>query len=84
MPEELVGEVTHFYAGPMLATVFVLTGAIQVGDRLHFAGRSTNFHTLVESLQENQLPLHVAGPGQSIGVQVPQRAQVGDRVFRVT
>ncbi|RJX29880.1 MAG: translation elongation factor-like protein [Desulfarculus sp.] len=68
----------------MVAAVFVLTGDIQVGDRLRFAGYTTDFDARVESLQEERQPINLAGPGQSVGVQVPQRARVGDRVFKIT
>jgi len=84
MPEEKVGQVVKFFAKPMVAAVDVTAGSIRVGDRLRFAGHTTDFETEVASIQEEHETLAEARVGQKVGIQVPERAREGDGVFKVT
>lgn len=84
MPEEKVGHVMHFFAKPMVAAIEVTAGAIEVGDTLRFVGYTTDFQTQVASMQEEHQSIERAGPGQQIGIKVPERAREGDEVFKVT
>lgn len=84
MPEEQVGQVNHFFGRLMVAAVVISAGSIRVGDRLRFAGHTTDFESVVNSMQEEHQPIDRAGPGQNVGIQVPERARVGDMVFKIT
>jgi len=84
MPEEKVGLVVKFFAKPMVAAVEITAGSIRVGDRLRFAGHTTDFETEVASIQEEHQSLTEARVGQKVGIQVPERVREGDGVFKVT
>ncbi len=84
MPEEKVGRVMKYFAKPMVAAIEVTDGTIKVGDRLHFAGHTTDFETEVVSMQEEHQSLDEAHAGQKIGIKVPDRVREGDEVFKVT
>ncbi len=78
-----VGEVFHFFAKPMVAAIRVTDAAVAVGDTLLFQGPSTNFEQKVESLQIEKASVSEAKPGQSVGVQVKEKARPGDLVYKV-
>jgi len=84
MPEEKIGQVIKYFAKPMVAAVEVTAGSVRVGDRLHFAGHTTDFETEVDSIQEEHASLEEAKPGQMVGIKVPDRARAGDQVFKVS
>ena len=84
MPEEKVGKVVKFFAKPMVAAVEVTAGAINVGDRLHFTGFTTDFETQVASMQEEHQSIEQATVGQMVGIKVPDRVREGDEVLVVT
>ena len=84
MAEEKVGRVTHFYGRPMVAAVLISAGSIKIGDRLAFRGYTTDFKSMVSSLQEEHQSIAEAGPGQHAGIQVPEKARPGDWVYKLS
>ena len=50
MSGKLIGEVNHFYNRIGVA-VIDLSDSIQIGDQVHFLGRSTDFRQEVQSMQ---------------------------------
>lgn len=82
MAEQRVGEVTHWYGEIGVAGIEV-TGTIAVGDTLRFSGHTTDFTHTVESMQIEHDDVESAGPGDSIGIKVPDRVRVGDEVLKV-
>jgi selenocysteine-specific translation elongation factor len=83
MPEELVGKVIDFFARPVVAGVD-LTGTLNVGDRIHVKGHTTDLELVVSSMQINNTEVKAAKAGDSIGVKVTDRVRRGDEVFRIT
>ncbi len=83
MEKVKVGEVFHFFAKPSVAAIRVTDAAIQVGDTLLFQGPSTNFDQKVESLEIDNAKVPEAKPGQSVGIQVRDRARPGDLVYKI-
>jgi translation elongation factor EF-1alpha len=83
MPETKIGEVFKFFAKPMVAAVRLTAGTLTKGDRLRFAGFTTDFETVVESLQEEHAVIESAERGQLVGIQVPQRCRPGDEVYKI-
>lgn len=77
-----IGKVTDFFARPVVAGIH-LTDGLQVGDRVHIKGHTTDIEMVVASLQVDNNDVAQAGPGQSIGVKVPLRVRRGDTVFKV-
>ena len=84
MPEEKIGRVTNFYGRLMVAAVLISAGGVKIGDRLAFRGFTTDFESVVTSLQEEHQPIEEADPGQHAGIQVPEKARPGDWVYKLT
>lgn len=82
MPEEKVGDVTHFFTGLSVGIVD-LSGDLEVGDRIHFKGATTDFEQTIESMEIDHEQVEEAGSGDKIGVKVEQRVRGGDEAFKV-
>lgn len=83
MPEELIGQVSDFFARPVVAGV-ELTGTLKVGDELHIVGHSTSLEFTVTSMQINNVNVTQAKAGDSVGIKVSDRVRRGDKVYKVT
>ncbi len=83
MPEEKIGEVTRFFAKPMVAAI-KLSAPLARGDRIRVKGHTTDITTVVGSMQIEHQPVEKANAGDDIGLQLPERARDGDSVYRVT
>ena len=82
MPEELIGNVTDFFARPVVAGI-ELTAPLKLGDKIHIKGHTTDLEAVVESMQINNVNVQEANPGDSIGVKITDRARKGDSVYKV-
>jgi translation elongation factor EF-Tu-like GTPase len=82
MPEEEIGQVSTFFARPVVAAID-LTASLKVGDRIHIKGFTTDLELVVESMQIYNVDVKEAKPGDAIGVKVPDRVRKGDRVYKV-
>ena len=83
MAEELIGEVSDFFAHPVVAGI-ELTGKVKVGDNIVIRGHTTDLKMTVESLQVEHESVPEAKKGDSIGIKVKDRVRVGDKVYKVT
>ncbi len=83
MPEEIIGEVSDFFAHPVAAGI-ELTAALKVGDKIHIKGHTTDLEMTVDSMQINNEQVEEAKPGDSIGVKVSERVRSGDLVYKIT
>ena len=83
MSGKLVGEVSHFYDRIGVAVIDLLD-AVQIGDQVHFLGRSTDFRQEVKSLQIEHQSISEAGKGQEIAMRVENRVRNHDKVFKLT
>jgi len=83
MPEELIGEVSDFFARPVVAGI-ELTGNLKVGDKVHIKGHTTDMEFVVNSMQINNVDVTQAKAGDSVGVKVGERVRRGDAVYKVT
>ena len=82
MPEEEIGNVSDFFAHPVVAA-FELTAPLKVGDRIHIKGHTTDLEMTVDSMQIDNAPVQEAKAGDSIGVKVPERVRKGDTVYKI-
>lgn len=82
MPEEVIGKVMDFFAHPVVAGID-LTGRLQVGDRIHIKGHTTDLEFTVESMQINNANVQEAKAGDSVGIKVSERVRGGDTVYKV-
>ncbi len=83
MPEEEIGKVSTFFARPVVAGID-LTSGLNVGDRIHITGHTTDLELTVASMQVNNVDVEQANAGDSIGIKVPDRVRPGDHVYKVT
>jgi selenocysteine-specific translation elongation factor len=83
MPEEQIGQVSDFFARPVVAAI-ELTAPLKLGDKIHIKGHSTDMALTVESMQVHNAPVQEAKAGDPVGVKVTDRARKGDIVYKVT
>jgi len=83
MPEEIIGKVSDFFARPVVAAI-ELTAALEVGDKIHIKGHTTDLELTVDSMQINNIDVKEAKAGDSVGVQVSERVRKRDTVYKVT
>jgi selenocysteine-specific translation elongation factor len=82
MPEEQIGQVSDFFARPVVAAI-QLTAPLKVGDKIHIKGHSTDLQVTVASMQVNNVPVQEAKAGDPVGVKITDRARKGDIVFKM-
>ena len=83
MPEEEIGTVSDFFAQPVVAAI-ELTAALEVGDKIHIKGHTTDLEVIVDSMQISNVAVEEAKAGDSIGVKVGERVRKRDTVYKVT
>lgn len=83
MPEEVIGNVTDFFARPVVAGI-ELTAALKVGDKIHIKGHTTDLEFVVDSMQIDNVNVDQAKTGDLIGIKVSDRVRRGDTVHKVT
>jgi len=83
MPEEVIGKVSDFFAHPVVAGI-ELTAPLNVGDKIHIKGNTTDMELTVDSMQINNVDVKEAKAGDAIGVKVSERVRRGDIVYKVT
>jgi translation elongation factor EF-1alpha len=84
MGEQRVGTVTHYFGKPQVAIVDITAGELRVGDTIRIAGAHSDFTQEVGSMELEHVPVEAAKVGDSVGIQVSERAREHDDVFRVT
>ncbi|MFC1941654.1 EF-Tu/IF-2/RF-3 family GTPase [Chloroflexota bacterium] len=83
MPEEEIGKVSDFFVRPVVAGI-ELTGTLKVGDKVHITGHTTDIEMVTGSMQIDNANVDEAGPGDSVGIKVPDRVRAGDTIYKVT
>jgi putative protease len=84
MGEQLVGTVTHYFGQPHVAIVEVSDGVLHVGDTIRIAGAHSDFTQQIGSMELEHAAVESAKPGDSVGIQVSERAREHDRVYLLT
>jgi translation elongation factor EF-1alpha len=83
MGEVEIGKVTDFFAKPVVAGI-ELTGTLNIGDRIHIKGSTTDMEVAVESMQIDRVNVTEGKPGDLVGIKVLDRVRRGDKVYKVT
>jgi selenocysteine-specific translation elongation factor len=83
MPEVVIGNVTDFFARPVVAGI-ELTTPVKVGDKIHIKGHTTDMELIVDSMQINNVDVQQAKAGDLVGIKVSERVRRGDIVYKVT
>ena len=82
MPEEKIGQVSDFFARPVVAAI-ELTAPLKVGDTIHIKGHSTDLQVTVGSMQVHNVAVQEAKAGDPVGVKISDRVRKGDAVYKV-
>jgi len=83
MPEQEIGRVSHYFNKIDVAAL-ELTGELMVGDTIHIKGHTSDFTEIIDSMQIEHDSVEKAGPGDSVGIKVKERAHEHDIVYKVT
>lgn len=82
MSEEKIGEVDHFFTDISVGIVD-LRRELELGDKVHFKGATTDFTQTVKSMQIDREDVEEAGAGDVIGMKTENRVREDDEVFKV-
>jgi len=77
-----LGKVTDFFSRAVVAGIDLMD-SLQTGEKIHIKGHTTDLEMVVESMQIHNASVSQAGPGDSVGIKVPDRVRRGDLVFKV-
>jgi putative protease len=83
MGEEKIGFVSNYFSKISIAAVEITDKTVSVGDTLHYLGHTTDFESIVHSMQIEHKAVTEAKKGDSVGVKVPERVREGDKVYKV-
>jgi translation elongation factor EF-1alpha len=83
MEEVAIGTVEKYFGKIGVAAIRVTSGEMNVGDRIHIKGHSTDFEQTVESMQVEHESVQKAGPGTDVGIKVKEKVHEKDTVFVV-
>ncbi len=83
MPEEEIGKVASFFSKIGVAAIDITKGVLNVGDKIHFKGHTTDFEQNVDSIQIEHQTVPQAKPGDSIGIKVKDKVRDHDVVYKV-
>ncbi len=75
-----IGKVVKYFDKVGVAVV-ELSDNLNVGDKVHIKGATTDFNQKVASMQVEHEKIEKAKKGQSIGLKVDERVRLNDRVF---
>ncbi len=77
-----VGKVSDFFTRAVVAGIDLID-SLRTGEKIHIKGHTTDLELTVESMQIHNASVSEAGPGDSVGIKVPDRVRRGDMVFKV-
>lgn len=83
MEEVAIGTVEKYFGKIGVAAIRITSGEMQVGDKIHIKGHSTDFEQSVDSMQVEHESVQKAGPGTDIGIKVKEKVHEKDMVFLV-
>jgi translation elongation factor EF-1alpha len=83
MPDVEIGQVTDFFAKPVVAGI-ELSRTLKIGDKIHIKGSTTDMTLTVESMQIERVNITEGKPGDLVGIKVADRVRRGDKVYKVT
>ena len=82
IPGLLVGQVTHYFPHVEAAAVKITRAGLSRKDRIRIKGHTTDFETVVDSIQIDHAPVEKSRKGDEVGIQVPSRVREGDKVYK--
>ncbi len=80
-PSEAIGRVTHWFGHISVAAV-QLTGPLEVGDRIHVRGHTTDRVETVRSMEIDHRKVERAAPGDDVAIAVEGHVHEHDLIYR--
>ena len=80
-PDEAIGTVTHYF-GHLYVAAVALSAPLDVGDRIHIRGHTTDLVETVASMEIDHRPVAHAEPGDDVAISVKEHVREHDRIFR--
>ena len=77
-----VGKVFHYFPQPQVAAI-KLDAPLAVGDKIRIIGANTDIEIQLDSMEIDRKQVESAGPGDDIGIKVPDRVRPNDVVYKV-
>lgn len=79
---KLIGKITHYFSKIGVA-VIELTNTLKVGDTIRIVGGDTDFTQQVQSMEADHQKVEEVKAGESVGLQVEQKAKKGYSVYKI-
>ena len=80
--EKEIGKVVQFYDN-IKVIAMDLKAPLEVGDKIHIKGTTTDFTQKVSSMQIEHEKVEKAKKGDSVGIKVKDKARPNDKVYKV-
>ena len=80
MKEKEIGKVSSYFSHVGVAAI-KLSGKLNVGDKIHIKGSTTDFEQKIDSMQIEKKDVPKAKKGDHIGIKVPEKVRPNDKVF---
>lgn len=81
--EKFIGKVTHYFPKVRAAVVKVEKGELNMGDKIHLKGHTSDFSQIVKSMQIDRAPITSAKNGDEIGMAVISRVRRHDDLYKI-
>ena len=78
-----VAKVEDYFAKVGVVALKVTAEGIRIGDVLHFIGHTTDTIVEVSSMQIEHEAVKEAQVGDDVGIKVPERVRIHDKVYKV-
>ncbi len=82
MVEKEIGKVSSYFSHVSVAAI-KLSHKLEVGDKIHVKGNTTDFEHVVDSIQIEKESVQKAKKGNHVGIKVPEKVRPNDTVFLV-
>jgi putative protease len=80
--ESKIGHITHFY-NRISVGVLDLTDKLELGDKVHILGHTTDFIQNVMSMEIEHKKVTSVGPGDEVALKVIEPVRNGDELFKI-
>lgn len=80
-PGEAIGTITHYFSNLSVAVVN-LDEPLEVGERIHIKGHTTDLVQEVQSMQVDHQEVNTARPGDDLALKVDDHVRDHDRIYR--
>jgi U32 family peptidase len=80
--EKKVGKVFAYFEKIGVAAVKITDDYIEIGESIRFRGPNTDFKQEIESMQIDKKEVDYIEAGKSVGIQVSQKVEKGDEIYK--